>query len=184
MSKCHIVGNLMHWLTFFFKCKQQTQKLHTCISIYSHTAFKEPLLNKRQDIRAMLTRVLAQEENDSVQMSEIVCVFRAATSYLLLILFHFSNKSAVHQADTSDLLLAPCTSQIGQMSLISSNCLGWLQHNSKPCLKPPLKKNKKIGIQYRLSIKAGQKYCRMLQREHSAILSTFIKLPFSIRPLL
>ena len=27
---------------------------------------------------------------------------------------------------------------------------------------------------------AGQKYCRMLQREHSAILSTFIKLPFVI----
>ena len=29
-----------------------------------------------------------------------------------------------------------------------------------------------------LSLNAGQKYCRMLQGEHSAILSTFIKLPF------
>ena len=29
-----------------------------------------------------------------------------------------------------------------------------------------------------LSLNAGQKYCRMLQREHSAILSIFIKLPF------
>ena len=28
---------------------------------------------------------------------------------------------------------------------------------------------------------AGQKYCRMLQREHSAILSAFIKLPFAIK---
>ena len=28
---------------------------------------------------------------------------------------------------------------------------------------------------------AGQKYCRMLQGEHSAILSTFIKLPFFIK---
>ena len=38
---------------------------------------------------------------------------------------------------------------------------------SKTCLKQPLN--------------AGQKYCRMLQGEHSAILSTFIKLPFSIK---
>ena len=36
------------------------------------------------------------------------------------------------------------------------------------------------GLQYRLSLNAGQKYCRMLHLEHSAILSTFIKLPFSI----
>ena len=31
------------------------------------------------------------------------------------------------------------------------------------------------------SLNAGQKYCRMLQGEHSAILLTFIKLPFSIK---
>ena len=31
-----------------------------------------------------------------------------------------------------------------------------------------------------LSLNAGQKYCRMLQGEHSAILLTFIKLPFVI----
>ena len=30
---------------------------------------------------------------------------------------------------------------------------------------------------------AGQKYCRMLQGEHSAILSAFIKLPFVIKIL-
>ena len=29
----------------------------------------------------------------------------------------------------------------------------------------------------RLSLNAGQKYCRMLQWEHPAILSTFVKLP-------
>ena len=50
---------------------------------------------------------------------------------------------------------------------------------SKTCLKWPLKKNTKIGFHYQLSLNAGQKYCRMLQGEHSAILSTFIKLPFS-----
>ena len=30
-------------------------------------------------------------------------------------------------------------------------------------------------------LNAGQKYCRMLQVEHSAILSTFSKLPFVIK---
>ena len=32
----------------------------------------------------------------------------------------------------------------------------------------------KMGFQYQLSLNAGQKYCRMLQGEHSAILSTCI----------
>ena len=32
-----------------------------------------------------------------------------------------------------------------------------------------------------LLLNAGQKYCRMLQREHFAIPSTFIKLPFVIK---
>ena len=32
-----------------------------------------------------------------------------------------------------------------------------------------------------LLLNAGQKYCRRLQGEHSAILSTFIKLPFVIK---
>ena len=42
-------------------------------------------------------------------------------------------------------------------------------------------KKTKIGIQDQLSLNAGQKYCRMLQGEHSAILLTFIKLPFAIK---
>ena len=50
---------------------------------------------------------------------------------------------------------------------------------SKTCLKWPLKKKTKIGFQDRLSVNAGPKYFRML--EHSAILSTFIKLPFVIK---
>ena len=52
---------------------------------------------------------------------------------------------------------------------------------SKTCLKQPLKKKTEIDFQNRLSLNAGQKYCRMLQGEHSAILSTFIKLPFVIK---
>ena len=35
--------------------------------------------------------------------------------------------------------------------------------------------------QDQLLLNAGQKYCRMLQVEHSSILFTFIKLPFVIK---
>ena len=48
----------------------------------------------------------------------------------------------------------------------------------KPVLSGHLKRRPNIGFQDRLLVNAGQKYCRMLQGEHSAILSTFIKLPF------
>ena len=64
---------------------------------------------------------------------------------------------------------------------------------SKAFVKRPISKRQKIGFKtnYRLmkveSIaecsNEGRKYCRMLQGEHSAILSTFIKLPFVIRSL-
>ena len=46
--------------------------------------------------------------------------------------------------------------------------------------KATLKKTK-IGFKDQLSLNVGQKYCRMLPLEHSAILSTFIKLPFFIK---
>ena len=48
--------------------------------------------------------------------------------------------------------------------------------SSKTCHKWPLKKKTKIGFQ-----DAGQKCCRMLQGEHSAIFSTFIHLPIVIK---
>ena len=57
-------------------------------------------------------------------------------------------------------------------------------------MKQPRSKRQKTGFQDQLSLNAGQKYCRMLQGEHSeilpkgelsAILSTFIKLPFVIK---
>ena len=47
----------------------------------------------------------------------------------------------------------------------------------KPVLSGHSKRRPKIGFQDRLSLNAGQKYYRMLQREHSARLSTFIELP-------
>ena len=47
----------------------------------------------------------------------------------------------------------------------------------KICLKWPLKKRPKIDFQDRLLLNSGQKYYRM---EHSAILSTFFRLPFQL----
>ena len=52
---------------------------------------------------------------------------------------------------------------------------------SKTCEKRSLSKRPKTVFQDQLSLNAGQKYCRMLQWEHSAILSAFIKLPFVIK---
>ena len=52
---------------------------------------------------------------------------------------------------------------------------------SKTCVKPPLSKRPKFGFQNQLLLNAGQKYSRMLQGEHSALLLTFIKLPFVIK---
>ena len=42
----------------------------------------------------------------------------------------------------------------------------------------------KNGPQYQLSLNVGQKYCKMLQREHSAILLSFIKLPVAIKTVI
>ena len=49
---------------------------------------------------------------------------------------------------------------------------------SKTSVKGPHSKRPKNGFEDQLSLNAGQMYCRMLQGEHSAILLTFIKLPF------
>ena len=65
-----------------------------------------------------------------------------------------------------------------------SNCCVMLKrikikYSVKPVLSGHSKRIPKISFQYRLLLNAGQKYCRMLPLEHSAILSTLIKLPFS-----
>ena len=61
----------------------------------------------------------------------------------------------------------------------------FFQYTVKLC-KTSTFKRPKHGFQDRLSLNAGKTYCKMLQREHSAIsesalLSTFIKLPFDIK---
>ena len=52
---------------------------------------------------------------------------------------------------------------------------------SKTCVKRPLSKRPKIDFRDQLSLNAGQKYCRMHHLDHSAILSTFIKLLIVIK---
>ena len=67
----------------------------------------------------------------------------------------------------------------------SLNFLGFLSFQmayilmvySKPFVKRPLSKRPNICFQDQVSLNAGQKYCRMLPLEHSAIILTFIKLP-------
>ena len=45
---------------------------------------------------------------------------------------------------------------------------------SKTCVKRPLSKDRKLVFKNQLLLNAGQKYCRMLQWEHSALLLTLI----------
>ena len=52
---------------------------------------------------------------------------------------------------------------------------------SKICVKRVTLKKTENWFQDQLALNAGQKYCRMLHGEHSAILLTFIKLPFVIK---
>ena len=52
-----------------------------------------------------------------------------------------------------------------------------LSSYNKTCLKRPLSKIPPMGFQDQLLLNAGQKYCRLLQGEHSAIISTCIELP-------
>ena len=51
----------------------------------------------------------------------------------------------------------------------------------KPVLSGHSERRPKIGFQDQLSLSGQKKYCRMLQGEHSAILLTFIKLPYVIK---
>ena len=55
---------------------------------------------------------------------------------------------------------------------------------SKTCLKRPLKKKTKIGFQYRVSLNAGQKYCRMLQESILHYFQPSISNHLSSRPFL
>ena len=78
------------------------------------------------------------------------------------------------KAQTSILLI--CIRTVLQEPLLLAYAK--LGSTVKPTLSGHSKRRPKIGFQDQLSLNAGQKYCRMLQGEHSEIFSTFIKLPF------
>ena len=52
----------------------------------------------------------------------------------------------------------------------------------KPVLSGHSKRRPKVGFQDRLLLNAGRKVLQNAPGEHSAILSTFIKLPFIFKP--
>ena len=82
--------------------------------------------------------------------------------------------------DSSEPLLLACTYYyyITQHAKKLKETLANVISTVKPVLSGHSKRRPKIVCQDQLSLNAGQKYCRML---HSAILSTFIKLPFVIK---
>ena len=59
----------------------------------------------------------------------------------------------------------------------------YIRTYSKTCLKRLLSKRPQIGFQDQLSLNAGQKNCRMLQREHSAIFRPSLSYYLSLRSL-
>ena len=81
-------------------------------------------------------------------------------------------------------------SLLGMQSQIQYSVILWppifiiknLQTNYNKNLST-LKKTKNWFWRLKLSLNASQKYCRMLQGEHSAMLSTFIKLLFVVKTL-
>ena len=81
------------------------------------------------------------------------------------------------------LLAVQGSFELNPFAPIQNNCrlLSLLLMYSKTCVKWLLSKRQKIVFQDQLSLNAGQMYGRMVQGEHSAIRSTFIKLPFVIK---
>ena len=127
------------------------------------------VLSKRQYVSLLLSRV---------NMQVCKCYQEAICKCVIIkVAIHKSGatKKAMHKTGVIKEALYK-SGAIKEMFLLINPVI-----NSKTCLKQPLRKNTKIGFQYRLLLNSGQKYCRMLHGEHSAILSTFIKLPFSIK---
>ena len=93
------------------------------------------------------------------------------------------NPSTKFRSGNNIDLFVPQFYQIQYCSKIQPKSLHfevWYNRYSKTCVELPLSNRPQIGFQDQLSLNAGQKYFRMLQGEHSAILLTFIKLPFVI----
>ena len=122
-------------------------------------------------------------EDDLVQTRAVTMV---KTKGAIAISFNFFGTSFlfINSHFTRKLFIFPLNTKLGEIIYKAAHEIFvfiTLLRYSKDCVKRPLSKRPKIGFQDQLSLNAGQKYCRMLQGEHSAILSTFIKLPFVIK---
>ena len=78
--------------------------------------------------------------------------------------FHWDKRSNIWLVPLSSIILCIC-------------------RYSKICLKRPLKKKTKIGFQDRLSLNAGQKYCRMLSWSILQYFRPSLSYHLSLRPL-
>ena len=75
-----------------------------------------------------------------------------------------------------------CNSKLVKLPAFQDNYLSnMLSATVKQVENSHSQKDRELGFQDQLSLNAGQKYCRMLPLEHSAILLIFIKLPFVIK---
>ena len=95
-------------------------------------------------------------------------------SYRLVQKFYDKNTKSVEDKPTGWNKITDFKNQVFIMKIKSF-------YSIKPVLRGHSKRRPKIGFQDPLSLNAGQKYCRILPLEHSAIISTFIKLPFVIK---
>ena len=87
-------------------------------------------------------------------------------------------------ADSSKCLFPSCLLEKGFLKnnkIVQEARMETIQHTVEPVLSFHSNRRLKLVFQDRLALNAGQKYCRMLQREHSAILSTFIKVRFVLK---
>ena len=78
--------------------------------------------------------------------------------------FHWDKRSNIWLEPLSSIILCIC-------------------RYSKTCLKWPLKKKTKIGFQDRLSLNAGQKYCRMLSWSILQYFRPSLSYHLTLRPL-
>ena len=102
-------------------------------------------------------------------------VWRYACGYCHITLYLFSFLSASRTIHSEIVIQTPLTLLYGHFWSFRIFFIYTVKH--------VLSGHSKIGFQYQIFHNAGQTYCKMLQWEHSAILSTFIKPPFSIKTI-
>ena len=113
------------------------------------------------------------------------CQTRINDSFFFLLTFHFPQFYFKTSSQMSMNMLSIGTSLWQSNDITWWQCV-WLKLQptySKTCLKQPLKKKTKIGFQDRLSLNAGQKYCRMLQESILQYFRPSLCYYLSLRPL-